>query len=84
VDFDRAAFLMDKALLGEAIKAVKVGIIASHSPFDLRVRTATAWRGRSFPPRKVAPKVYGRGYCRRHREKYSAEFIPDSDPNWGG
>ena len=79
VDFDRASYLMDGELFGEAhrnlIKTMCCG--DRFSPFDVAM-----YEQFHFPTIEAKANRVWRVYCRLHQEKYDCEFTPDVDPAW--
>ena len=66
VDFNRASFLMDKALLQQSLDAMTKARNNAAPRWDARAAAQWVWQD----------------YCRRHAEKHGEAFVPDVTAGW--
>lgn len=83
VDFDRAAWLMDRGLLDEAAEWVEKNWKDIEADYNLgnKIMFGKAARERSFTDSHRLELLWGR-YCDLHYEKYDEPFEPDQSLSW--
>ena len=77
VDFDRASFLMDKEILDEALRTVGEELAKWPDPFD-----EGCARRMGSTLRFDAPQRVWNYYCKRHKQKYREDFVPNVKLTW--
>lgn len=77
IDFDRARYLMDDALLAEAEKArIKWVCPAGFNPFDIAAAERMGYT------KEQGAQAIWQHYCRLHEARYGQSFVPDVCATW--